>query len=172
MDCRKFREAHSLFIDDKCSELEEIEMRSHMRDCEACARHDAVVRRGLLMVRNLPTIEPSAGFRGQLNARLRAEARDAAHTEGAMGPTLARYAAIAAMLSGVSLALGRAVRHNLSADYRMAPVVASAPPREASPFGTTALVATVPTGMSIWPAILMASQAPAHFVTTELASQH
>lgn len=172
MDCRKYREGHTLFIDEKCSALESFEMRSHMRYCDACARHDAVVRRGLLMVRNLPTIEPSAGFRDRLNARLWAEARDAAHTKSAMGPTIARYAAIAAMLSGVSLAFERAVRHNHGADYRMAPVVASAPPREASPFGTTALVATVPTGMSIWPAILMASQAPAHFVTTELASQH
>jgi len=53
----------------------------------------------------------------------------------------------------------------------MTPVVANAPPREPSPFGTPALVAIVPTGMSIWPAILMASQAPAHFVTTELAAE-
>jgi hypothetical protein len=76
------------------------------------------------------------------------------------------------MLSGVSLAVGRSLRSGHETAYRMAPVVASAPPHESSPFGTPALVATVPTGMSIWPAILMASQAPAHFVTTELAGEH
>jgi len=172
MDCRKYREGHTLFIDGMCSALDAFEMRSHTRYCDACARHDEVVRRGVLLMRNLATIEPSAGFRNRLSARLRREVRDAAHAERAIGPKIARYAAIAAMLSGVSVALGRAVRHNHNADYRMAPVVASAPPRDASPFGAVALVATVPTGMSIWPAILMASQAPAHFVTAELASQH
>jgi hypothetical protein len=40
-----------------------------------------------------------------------------------------------------------------------------------SPFGTPSLVATVPTGMTIWPAIVMASHAPAHLMATELASE-
>ena len=170
MDCRKYREAHALFVDEKCSALEALEMLSHMRYCEACARHDAVVRRGLLMVRNLPTIEPSAHFRDRLNARLMADARDAARTNK-LAARIARYAAIAAMLSGISLALGRAVRDRFDGEYRMPPVVASATSHEPSPFGTSALVATVPTGMSIWPAIMIASQAPAHFATTELASE-
>jgi len=32
-------------------------------------------------------------------------------------------------------------------------------------------VATVPTGMSIWPAIVMASQAPSRLMAAELASE-
>jgi hypothetical protein len=170
MDCREYREAHALFVDEKCSPLEGFEMRSHMRYCADCARHDAVVRRGLLMVRNLPPIEPSAHFRERLNARLQADVRATAR-KTAIAHRVARFTAIAAMLSGISIALGRAVRAGFDADYRMPPVVASAPPLEPSAFGTSALVATVPTGMSIWPAIMMASQAPAHFATTELVSE-
>ena len=54
---------------------------------------------------------------------------------------------------------------------RMAPVVATLPDLEESQMATQAFVAVVPTGMSIWPAIMMASQAPMHFVATELASE-
>lgn len=172
MDCRKYREGHALFVDDQCSELDAFEMRSHMRYCESCARHDAVVRRGLLLMRNLPSIEPSSDFRARLNARLLAEARPTRHTDNPAGARIARYAAVAAMLTGISLAAWRAIRDSHGSAIRMAPVIASAPPHEPTPFGTSALVATVPTGMSIWPAILMASQAPAHFVSTEMANEH
>jgi hypothetical protein len=170
MDCREYREAHALFVDGKVSALEGFEMRSHMRYCADCARHDAVVRRGLLMVRNLPPIEPSAHFRERLNARIQADVRHTARRR-AIGTRIARYTAIAAMLSGISVALSRAVRFGFDSDLRLPPVVASAPPLESSAFGTSALVATVPTGMSIWPAIMMASQAPAHFATAESVSE-
>jgi hypothetical protein len=36
---------------------------------------------------------------------------------------------------------------------------------------TPTFVATVPTGMSVWPAIMAASQAQMHFVAAELASE-
>lgn len=169
MDCRKFRDQHALFLDERCTALDAFEMRSHMRYCPACERHDIVVRRGLLLMRNLPTIEPSAGFRARLDARLR-ESRESAHG-GVDVARMARYAAIAAMLSGISLAAQRSLRSRSPETYRMAPVVASVLPSEPSPFGTQALVATVPTGMSIWPAIVMASQAPARLMTAELASE-
>jgi hypothetical protein len=53
----------------------------------------------------------------------------------------------------------------------MAPVVASIPELETSPVASSALVATVATGMSVWPAIMVASQAPIHFVAAEMATE-
>ena len=168
MDCRKFRDQHALLIDERCTALDAFEMRSHMRYCPDCQRHDIVVRRGLLLMRNLPTIEPSAGFRGRLDARLR---ESATSPHGVDVARMARFAAVAAMLSGITFAAHRSIRSRAADAYRMAPVMASTPPTQPSPFGTQALVATVPTGMSIWPAIVMASQAPARLVAAELASE-
>ncbi len=37
-----------------------------MRVCLECTRHDTRIRRSLLIVRNLPRIEPSADFRARL----------------------------------------------------------------------------------------------------------
>ena len=168
MDCRKFRDQHALFIDEMCSELEAFEMRSHMRFCPECDRHDTVVRRGLLVARNLPRIRPSADFNARLLARIRAES--ASHTSTG-APRLAQWVSLAAAVAVLALGLARAIMPRHADVYRMAPVVASRPMIAPSPFGTPALVATVPTGMSIWPAIIMASQAPAQFAATELASE-
>ena len=69
MDCREFRDRHSLFVDLRCSALEENEMREHMRLCPKCSRHDTLVRRSLMLVKSLPSIEPSPDFRARLEAR-------------------------------------------------------------------------------------------------------
>ena len=45
-------------------------MRSHGDDCPACSRLDVQVRRSLLALQTLPTIEPSADFRERLHTRL------------------------------------------------------------------------------------------------------
>lgn len=158
---------HALFIDEMCSDLDGFEMRSHMRFCPDCDRHDTVVRRGIMLVRNLPSIRPSPEFNDRLSARLRAEAFGV--------PTgsarVARYASLAAAAAVLAIGAARVLGPRHADIYRMAPVVAFRPLSTPSPFGTTGLVATVPTGMSIWPAIMMASQAPAHFAATELASE-
>jgi hypothetical protein len=169
MDCRKFRNQHALFVDEMCSELDAFEMRSHMRFCPECDRHDTVVRRGIMLMRNLPNIRPSPEFNARLSARLRAEefASPLAGTSRAM-----RYASLAAAVAVLALGVAKVFAPWHHDDiYRMAPVVASRPLSAPSPFGTPALVATVPTGMSIWPAIMMASQAQAHYAATELASE-
>jgi len=45
-------------------------MRSHGDACAACSRLDVRVRRSLLALQTLPTIEPSADFRRRLHERL------------------------------------------------------------------------------------------------------
>lgn len=170
MDCREFRDKHALYVDLMCSALEENEMREHVRRCPKCSRHDTVVRRSLLLVRNLPVIEPSAHFRERLDARLRAATTSVVASPDRMRPSYRAFAAVAAGVVFVTyLAAGLITR--VSDPVRMPPVVATLPELEPSHMATPAFVATVPTGMSVWPAIMAASQAQMHFVAAELASE-
>ena len=168
MDCRRFRDQHALLIDQRCSALEENELREHMRACPKCARHDTAVRRSLILVRNLPDIEPSPDFRARLESRLRAGAQPVELRRPLLTPAV--YAAVAATVVFVAALAAGALRRSTVTEIRMAPVVASTSESESS-FASTALVATVPTGMSVWPAIMAASQAPFHFVAAEMASE-
>lgn len=45
-------------------------MQEHLYECKACATRDVWVRRSLLALQVLPSIEPSAGFRERLYERL------------------------------------------------------------------------------------------------------
>jgi putative zinc finger protein len=171
MDCREFRDNHSLYVDLRCSALEENDMRQHIRDCPKCSRHDTVVRRSLLLVRNLPTIDPSPDFRARLDARLRTVTPLSALRSRPMRPSYSAFAALAAGIAFVTYLATDAIRRAQSEQLQLPPVVASQPEFEPSPVATPAFVATVPTGMSVWPAIMVASQAPMHFVAAELASE-
>ena len=168
MNCRKFRDNHALFVDGMCSELDAFEMRSHMRYCPECDRHDTVVRRSIMLLRSLPSITPSPAFNARLSARLRAEPSGIALRDPSLA---ARYVSLAAAAAVLALGVAKVIAPRHDDIYRMAPVVATRPQIAPSPFGTPALVATVPTGMSIWPAIMMASQGPALYASTELASE-
>jgi len=170
MDCREFRDKHALYVDLMCSALEENEMREHARLCPKCSRHDTVVRRSLLLVRNLPVIEPSAHFRERLDARLRASTASLVAPSYPVRPSYRTFAVLAAGVAFVTyLAADMLLR--VPTPLRMAPVVATLPELEPSQMGTPTFVATVPTGMSIWPAIMVASQAQMHFVAAELANE-
>lgn len=170
MDCRRFRNKHTLFVDLMCSAVEEHEMRQHMGECPACSRHDTVVRRSLMMVRSLPSIEPSPDFRARLETRLRTAAmQPPAHRWAA--PSYAAFVALAAGVAFVSYLATDLVRRATPREISLPPVVASLPEPEPSPVATSAIVATVPTGMSVWPAIMVASQAPVHFVAAEMATE-
>lgn len=149
-------------------------MREHMRRCPKCSRHDMVVRRSLMLMKSLPTIEPSPDFRARLEARLRAATIDALIASTVPRPLRPSYRAFAALAAGVVFVAYIATeiwRSGTPSAIRLAPVVAYAPEPDPSPVSTAALVATVPTGMSVWPAIMVASQAPIHFVAAEMANE-
>ncbi len=145
-------------------------MRQHMRACPPCAHHDAIVRRSLMLVRSLPTIEPSPDFQARLEARLRAT-KLIVDTKRPMHLSFGMFVTIAATVAVVAF-LATTVRRETTPEVRMEPVVASvsadAPP---SHLASSALVATVPTGMTVWPAIMVATQAPIHFVAAEMAGE-
>jgi hypothetical protein len=169
MDCREFKNQHFGFVDDTLSGIELVGMQRHIAECKSCARHDAAVRRSLLLFRNLPRIEPSADFSERLNARLR-EIKAAETFTGI--PHSRKFAVGVAIASVVMLGyIGSSLRDvDTVRDIVFPPVVASTPELELSPIATPApaLVASVPAGLPIWTAALYAELAPVHFASVDL----
>jgi len=145
-------------------------MERHIAECESCARHDAKIRRALLLFRNLPSIEPSADFSHRLEARL----RECHNEQLASTQRNLRFGAFAATLASLVM-LGYIAttlydHANVSSDLVMAPVVATIPEPEFTPITTPApaIVASVSAGLTIWPAALFAEQVPVRFAHSKL----
>ena len=170
MDCREFCDQHLAFVDDTLPGIELVRMQRHIAECESCAKHDAKIRRALLLFRNLPSIELSADFGHRLEARLKeCHEEQLAHSQrnlrlGAIAATLAS----AIMLGYISTTLYN--HASPPRDIVMAPVVASIPEPELTPITTSApaIVASVSAGLSLWPAALFAEQAPVRFAHSKL----
>jgi hypothetical protein len=175
MNCREFRRHHDAYIDDTLSRVELDAMASHRAVCERCARLDTRVRRALLLAHNLPSIQPSSAFAGRLQARLTEERALIGATRDSRalmadrrlsGFSVGTYAAVAAgILTVAGLAATATIAGRDSGPIRLAPVVASLPEPEPSPLATPAMVASMPTGMAVWPAVFVAQQAPWHLAS-------
>lgn len=171
MDCREFCEQHVAFVDDTLAGIELVRMQRHIAECESCAKHDAKIRRALLLIRNLPSIELSADFSARLEARLKE-----CHGEHLLATTqrnLKRGAIAATLASAVMLGyIGTTLYHHTDAprDLVMPPVVAFLPEPELTPITTStpAIVASVSAGLTIWPAALFAEQVPVRFAHSKL----
>ncbi|HEU4995795.1 MAG TPA: hypothetical protein VFT29_13305 [Gemmatimonadaceae bacterium] len=81
------------------------------------------------------------------------------------------FVALAAGVAFVAYIATDMVRQSAPSEIRLAPVVASIPEFEPTTVASPALVVSVPTGMSVWPAIMAASQAPMHLVATEMPTE-
>lgn len=169
MDCREFHEKHFAFVDDTLPGIELIGIQRHIAKCKNCARHDALVRRSLMLFRNLPRIEPSPEFSRRLNVRLR-ELKEAEMFSGFQHSR--KFAATVAIASVVMLGyIGSSLRDiDSPRDIVFPPVIASLPEPEFSPITTPApaLVASVPAGLPIWTAALYAEITPVHFASANL----
>lgn len=175
MNCREFRRKHDAYVDDMLSDVDVDGMARHRHLCERCAQIDTRVRRALLVARNLPMIQPSPAFGNRLQARLRAEreSRALAYQTNAAVPMgrwrpvfMVAYTIITAGVIG-AVGLAGVVRYAGVRDQpiRLAPVIASRPEVEASPLTTPTIVASMPAGMPLWPAVFVAQQAPWHFAS-------
>lgn len=175
MNCREFRRKHDAYIDDTLSGVELEAMARHRELCERCAKLDTRVRRALLLAHNLPSIQPSRSFAERLQARLMEERRSLAATGTGRGTgpdnrlrsfSPATYAAIAAgILAVAGLAATATVAGREQPMIRLAPVVASLPEPEPSTLATPAIVASMPAGIAVWPAVFVAQQAPWHLAS-------
>ena len=179
MNCREFRHKHDAYVDDTLSGVDIEAMGRHLRLCESCAALDTRIRRSLLLARNLPTIEPSAAFSERLQLRLAHERalqarapQDARHDPIAMATRhraplfTGAYVALAA---GIAMAAGLMLTVSLTRGeeeaIRLAPVVATLPEPEPTLLATPAMVASMPAGMPVWPAVFVAQQAPWHLAS-------
>ena len=168
MDCRTFHKLHVGYVDDLLPATQMEAMHEHRRRCPGCARHDAIERRALMLVRSLPRIEPSADFGVRLNARIRSAGPATASAPG-LRPS---RAAIAAAGLAALLVIG-VVATSLDRSRPMptpvhVPVVAVIPePPPAPDLARDALVASVTTGMPMLPMALLVDQAPVHFANAE-----
>lgn len=168
MDCREFRDKHVAFVDDTLAGIELVGMQCHIAECECCASQDAKVRRALLLFRNLPSIELSAGFAARLDARLK-ESRNIDHSsQSSQG--FRRGAVVAAIASAIMIGYIGTTLYDTgrTSHFMMPPVVATLPDADLMPITspTPAIVASASAGFAIWPAALFAEQAPVHFANS------
>lgn len=168
MDCREFRNKHVAFVDDLLPAVEMDALQRHLTNCTRCARQDTSVRRSLMLVRSLPPIEPSPEFMARLNDRLQKidpSQRDDVVSYRLSVSSVGAFAALAAGLVAVAyMAVETSNYFAPSAGAAAVSTVASAPadPMAAS-MADAAFVASVPTGIPVWPAVLMVGQAPMRF---------
>ena len=164
MDCRAFRKNHVAFVDDLLPGVDMVAMQGHLAECEACARHDMLVRRSLLLFRNVPLIQPSPDFTRRLHARLReCSSIDRMPHATRMPAAWSILSAAAGVLIAGYLALNVADWMHGPGDVELAPAVAYEPPPPRPPLANPAVLASVSTGIPLWSAMLLAEQAPAHF---------
>jgi len=174
MHCREFRNKHVAFVDDMLPAVEMDAMRRHVMRCASCARQDTRVRRGLLLVRNLPPIEASPDFTLRLNERLArigpVSRTDYVNTRAQYASTVTAVAFVAGLAAVAYLAI-ETNRYFVPADtVRVAPEVAAVfpePPAVAPASMANAALASVPTGIPVWPAVLMVGQSPMRFASME-----
>jgi hypothetical protein len=177
MDCREFRNKHVAFVDDLLPAIEMDAMQRHVSVCPGCSRQDISIRRSLMIVRNLPPIEASPDFFNKLNARLAELGPEARADVVAPRNYMSSAASFTALAAGIAAIAYMAVETNnyfaQPEDFRLgaASSVASTPamPSMSAPSSITsaALVASFPTGIPVWPAVLMVGQTPMHFASAD-----
>jgi hypothetical protein len=178
MDCREFRNKHVPFVDDLLPACEMDAMRRHLTTCSRCSHQDTAVRRSLLIVRNLAPIEPSPDFMRRLNARLEAMGPAARVDVVAPRPhfsTVGTFTALAAGVAAVAY-LALETNHYFAPPAQLVPPAASVAATQsfvpafvqpAAPMANPAFVASVPTGMPVWPAVFMLGQARMRFASLD-----
>ncbi|MBL0938836.1 MAG: hypothetical protein IBJ03_08070 [Gemmatimonadaceae bacterium] len=178
MDCKNFRKHHLGYLDDTLPGTLMAAAQRHIMACNSCAAHDALVRRSLMVVKSLPTLEPSADFQARLRARL-AECREeqAALPQAAVsaaavrsdlgyrvGPRQTRAVLAVAASAMLGVIAWRAVSDTSAPEVRMAPVIASTPAMPDAPYVTAELLHAMATGNPVWSAAMMVDDVPVTFV--------
>jgi len=160
-------------VDDTLPGIELVGMQMHLTECEPCAKHDAIVRRSLMLFRSLPTIQPSSHFAERLEQKLeQARISDELMARSGRSRKLAATVAITstAILGYIGFSLPQV---DSPRDITFPPVVALAPVSD--PVSTMAssapeMVAAASAGLPIWTAAFLAEQSPVHFASLEHAN--
>lgn len=172
MDCREFRNKHVAFVDDVLPAIDMEGMRRHLTRCPKCSRQDTAIRRSLILVRNLPTIEPSADFMNRLSARL-AEIGPPSYAELVSSkpflPSFRSFVVLAAGIGAIAV-ISIEVSHYFNGTTReVVPIAVATTAIDSTPVpaANAGIVASVPTGIPVWPAMLMVGEASLRFANME-----
>lgn len=178
MNCRRFRKLHNAFIDGRVSDREAQEIYAHLEVCARCARLNAVIRRGLLVARNLPPVHVSSGFMSRLQARLRGrdDTVDTADDMTTGRRALRVGAAILVIGAGIAGAHGIERAHRVEdttpAGHTGEVSVPSVASQRAAPATgaekTPQFGIDLASGIPIWSGVFVAEQAADHLASTEL----
>lgn len=173
MDCRTFRERHPALLDATLSHAEALAMQAHVAGCRQCAQYDTAVRRGLLVLRNLPPIKPSPGFGERLNARLHEVERRGRGGATLDGPGVGSFLVMATgvLVAGVMAALLWTGAHQGTIPT-LAPVLATRPAMTVpAPVVSSGFLASASVGLPVWSAAMIAEQAPVQFLNVEMQQE-
>src|SRR2546428_12772960 len=86
MTCAEFLERYTDFRDGLITAPRELRrFERHLARCAGCRRYDAAVRRGVLALQAVETIEPSRDFRRRLDVRLERGRRATRGVRGSAG---------------------------------------------------------------------------------------
>ncbi len=183
MDCRTFRKHHFAYLDDTLPGDVMSDAQTHIMTCDACAAHDTLVRRSLMMVRNLPEIQPSDAFCARLQERL-AHCKDEGRSDDIMhGDSFLQTdgeSRTSRMLRGsrawftvaaaITVLGAMTIEAERGADevMQLAPVMAAAPEAEAEMplMITPELMQAMATGNPMYSMALLVEEAPVHFLAT------
>lgn len=188
MDCRTFRKHHLAYLDDTLSGDQMASAQRHILVCDACAAHDTLVRRSLMLARSMPTIEPSSAFQERLQARLaecraerasgaRWDVADEGHIDDALFAPPADHGArglwksprtLAAIAAGavIGTMVWRGVSSSSAPMVSMQPVMISQPTPAKVQYVSPALLQAMATGNPVWPATVIIDEAPTGFVNS------
>jgi hypothetical protein len=170
MNCREFKSKHVAFVDDLLSAADMADMTRHLRICARCSSLDVRIRRSLMIVRNLPQIEPSADFYARLSERLKTAPSPSSSDRFASVATTA-IVATAALAAAIYFAMAVQVQRKAPAAPISAPAVAIAPQPQtqpAEPINDANVATTVSAGVPVWPAMFMVGELPMHLANSDL----
>jgi anti-sigma factor RsiW len=156
MRCSEFKNLHCSFVDDTLAGVELVRMQRHIAECVECADLDARVRRSLMLVHSLRPIEPSAEFSHRLDVRLRECRLHQAHASAGRFRIVAVIGAIASLIMIGYVAETMKAADQSMPDIVLPPAIAMAVPPDTTP--VPSIVASVSTGIPIWPAAVLVEQ--------------
>lgn len=171
MDCKEFSTRHAAFIDDTLPGFQMSAMREHLTACAKCARRDTEIRRSLFLLKNLPPIQVSDGFQDKLRARITAEG-PAFQSRRSTSPRYMTWAVAAAALVALAGMKGWYDHDRLAnAPIRLPAVTATVPVTyENGDASAPEYVASMSTGIPMWPALMLAEEGPLRFAGMQTAS--
>ncbi len=163
LTCRELLDGHAEYLDGLLPVREARRFDTHIQHCPSCQRYDRVMRRGLLLARNLPEIQPSDHFHERLQARLMN--LDAAPSRQPIVASSATALVIAAVLAVIALTPLLPMLDSGLAPGGSSPAF-TAMPTSFVPLGATALVPTPPASPS---AVLVRMEQPSYFSPTMIS---